>query len=754
MTSRRPEADGEAASGDAEEPADGARPVPPRERPAPTFSLPESGTGARAALRRARAEGRIPDRPAAEERPPIRLRRDEPSTDPPAPAPPVDRPSQPAVGTVPPAPAAPSVRHEGPDSLARRLRERGVALDQPSSPSFGAGPTTGEQPAVEDASAAPSTPSGEHRVGPAPESRRTPTPPAHAPETPAAPTPTPGEGLAAERPAPAPPPEVDRPVPTARIEADRVAEADPVPDPPLQTDFSSLQLFPTPGAPPRPGVPAPPMPVERPSPRQDEALDLGLPTSDAGPATQATPTGESVASPPAAERLPAPVRAFAESDDPAEPMLPGTATGTAPDPTEAAASLGAARGRRKEPLPARPAGPTGRAVPSPPPRRAAWRRVLFGSTLVVLLVAGAALAYAGARTVSDSTDGKIVEVTEDPEAPGFEAFVTPSPTMLVIHRDGADVQGYTFLALGPGDVGGAVLFIPTATLAELPSFGDQPVSLAYEGGGVPVATQVIQELLGVGILETVEIDDPRWTSLTEPVAPFTIDNPDAVVVDDEEVGSGVLFPAGEIEVEADGVGQFLGSSSVESQTELNRLVRNELLWEAWLEAVAGADDPGAVPGETDSGIGRFVKGLAAGEVEIMTLPVDEVDDPAFPDQEVFEPEELEIESLVTDLVPLPTSPAPGVRPKVRLLNGTSERELLGPIVPDLVAAGAEVAIFGNASTFDEPETQIIFSDAAFADEARDLQDALGIGELVRVERPVENIDITIVIGTDYTGGGG
>jgi hypothetical protein len=136
---------------------------------------------------------------------------------------------------------------------------------------------------------------------------------------------------------------------------------------------------------------------------------------------------------------------------------------------------------------------------------------------------------------------------------------------------------------------------------------------------------------------------------------------------------------------------------------------------------------------------------------MVTLPVSEFDDPER-GQVVFLPREAEIEALVTELVPLPTSPAYGIRPKVRLLNGTSDPDLLGPLVTPLVQAGAEVTVFGNASSFAEPTTQIVFTDPTFSDDARAYQEVLGVGEILREERPVENVDITIVIGSDYTGG--
>ena len=43
-----------------------------------------------------------------------------------------------------------------------------------------------------------------------------------------------------------------------------------------------------------------------------------------------------------------------------------------------------------------------------------------------------------------------------------------------------------------------------------------------------------------------------------------------------------------------------------------------------LDSIDASDDPDVVPGEVDSGIGRFVRELAGGFSQIVVLPVDHV----------------------------------------------------------------------------------------------------------------------------------
>ena len=70
-----------------------------------------------------------------------------------------------------------------------------------------------------------------------------------------------------------------------------------------------------------------------------------------------------------------------------------------------------------------------------PPRRRPSRRwmAVFASCMVVALGASLVLSYVGVRTVRSSKAGRIVSTVTDPAAPGFEAFVEPTPTLVVLH---------------------------------------------------------------------------------------------------------------------------------------------------------------------------------------------------------------------------------------------------------------------------------------------------------------------------------
>ena len=359
----------------------------------------------------------------------------------------------------------------------------------------------------------------------------------------------------------------------------------------------------------------------------------------------------------------------------------------------------------------------------------------FAGLLVVALIAGVALTYLGLQTVRDSTAGRTV-ATSDPSEPGFEAFLEPTPTLLVLHESGGSLLSMTLLGLGSQDTGGSVLVIPPSTRVESEHFSG-PLSVAYAfGGGVDAMFHHVEALLGVGIAEHVVVEDDRWARLTEPVAPLSLDNPDGL--------DG--FEAGPIELEAEEVSTWL-SARVEGESELSHLLRVELFWEAWLERVEAANDPAAVPGEIESGIGRFVRGLSAGPRQVATLPVVEETDASGATTVRVDP--APADALVAQMIPFPRGHVEAARTRVRLLDGTGTTDHALKAAPLIVPAGAEIVIVGNAESFERPrETEIRYHADSQEEAAERMREALGVGQVVDDPRQVDSFDVTIILGTD------
>lgn len=366
-----------------------------------------------------------------------------------------------------------------------------------------------------------------------------------------------------------------------------------------------------------------------------------------------------------------------------------------------------------------------------PSRR--WMTV-FSSLLAAALVAAGGLTYVGVKTVRESRAGKSVATVTDPTLPGFEAFLEPTPTLLVLHSSGKTLLSAAVLALNSGDAGGSVLLVPPATQL---GDGDGAFTLgtvAALGGSTDAIVPGLQDLLGIGLSEVVVVDDARWAELLAPVAPLALDNPDAV-------GD---FPAGSLSLAPEQVGPYLEARG-EGESDLARLFRQQLFFESWADAVAASTDPGAVPGEVDSGIGRFVRGLAAGPRRVATLPVDETP--------LAEGTRLDVDrdaltELLPTLVPFPTASRPGGRTRVRLLDGTGDAQHVLTAAPLIVPAGSEIVVVGNADRFDYDTTEIRYHDPVLKGAAEELQAALGAGRVVDDARQTDAFDVTIVLGPD------
>lgn len=366
-----------------------------------------------------------------------------------------------------------------------------------------------------------------------------------------------------------------------------------------------------------------------------------------------------------------------------------------------------------------------------PSRR--WMAV-YCCLLVVVLVAGGVLTYAGIQTVRTSRAGKTVSTVTDPAAPGFEAFLEPTPTLLVLHSSGSTLVSAAVLALNSGDVGGSVLLVPPETRVTADETAFTLGAVSAFGGSAKAIAPALQSLLGIGITEVVVVDDARWAELVAPVAPLTIENPDTV-------GE---FPAGTISLGADQVGAYLAARA-EGESDLARLYRQQLFFEAWAEAVAASSDPAAVPGEVDSGIGRFVRGLANGPRRVATLPV--VETPAA-DTTRLDVDPDAMQELLAALVPFPTAARPGGRVRVRLLDGAGDSDHVLRAAPLIVPAGSEIVVVGNADAFDYETTEIRYHDPTLESAAEDLRDALGAGRVIDDPRQTDAFDVTIVLGTD------
>lgn len=389
--------------------------------------------------------------------------------------------------------------------------------------------------------------------------------------------------------------------------------------------------------------------------------------------------------------------------------------------------------------------------PEPRPHVPPWRRAAFAIALVVLVAAIPALALAGYRIISNSRAGQFSSTDADPTAPGYVAQVDLTPTAAVIQYDAKHVPvGVTFLSLSSPKGGGGVVFFPLGTEVPNPRdginrLGDAASVLLGKPDEVRDRTALgVAALLNVGIQDVIEVDDARLAALAAPVAPLVIDNSEAVRLSD-----GTTVESGRVQLTATQVGPYLAATK-RGESQMAQLNRSKALWTAWLAQVKASPSPAAVGGETTAGMGRYLMLLAKGNATIETLPV--APDGGVGGAQRLRPDQAGINRLVTDIVPSPTGAAPELRYTVRLLNGVSAAAAPSSVTRLIVSLNGTVTVVGNAPTFGQERTTVVYGDPRLKGKATYLLRALGgTGKVVLDRQAPDTTDLTLVLGRDILG---
>ncbi len=420
-----------------------------------------------------------------------------------------------------------------------------------------------------------------------------------------------------------------------------------------------------------------------------------------------------------------------------------------------------------------PAEPERRA-PSPrsvivPPRREPggaprWlRRGAFGVALLALVAAVPLLARVGWRHAIAANSEAAAASAADVNAPGYRAVVSPTPTLLVVHRSPEGrLAGVSMLAR-TGDDSGAVLLIPTSLVVDGGSGRARTLASVFAAGGVDEVGAAVARALHLGFDRVVALDAADWASAAGATV-VVVDNPDELSGPDGEV----RFETGRLTLRAEDIEPYLRLRKA-SEEDRGRLFRNDLLWTAWMKALAKAPaDPTADPFTT------MLHNLAKGTVEVVELPVMPADVTmsakvetgvaatagsgqgvgGVGERETYYVVDADLmTALVSMIVPFPSAARPGDRVRVRLLDGVGDQAAALSVSAKLVPAGAEITVFGNANRFDYANTTVEFFDEAQRNHATTMAAALGVTSAVFNPTGDATVDVSVIVGRDLAGPG-
>ena len=103
---------------------------------------------------------------------------------------------------------------------------------------------------------------------------------------------------------------------------------------------------------------------------------------------------------------------------------------------------------------------------------------------------------------------------------------------------------------------------------------------------------------------------------------------------------------------------------------------------------------------------------------------------------------------VAAIVPFPDG-APGQRPRIRVLDGTGKLSNGINAAIMLNAGGGQVDVVGNAKSYGQTTTQIIFFEGTSEATAQKMRKALTVGEVIESKQSNSGADISVILGEDF-----
>src|SRR5205823_2842364 len=120
---------------------------------------------------------------------------------------------------------------------------------------------------------------------------------------------------------------------------------------------------------------------------------------------------------------------------------------------------------------------------------------------------------------------------------------------------------------------------------------------AYRDRGTADLTQLTANVVGLSFEEVSMLGDDAIAQFMAPAGPLHIDNPDRLVELDAKGRATEAFPAGPLTLDAADAVRYLAIRNP-TESDLARLARQQLVWQAWVAAVKSSSNPNIVPGET------------------------------------------------------------------------------------------------------------------------------------------------------------
>lgn len=381
-------------------------------------------------------------------------------------------------------------------------------------------------------------------------------------------------------------------------------------------------------------------------------------------------------------------------------------------------------------------------------RRAVYVQTGFSVVAVVVLVALVVVGWKSAMRITGGRD----ELVTDPEAPGYVAEVRPTPVELVaITGDGGELISMLLVVSTTGRPS-AVPLSPQLTLWE---FEESPPGSAQEifaDGGLEALRLRLGADLGFGTTGGMVVPGSALVQLASTVGPLTITLADDVFAGEPDADPDdveLQYASGELELEPDVVDDFLAFVGYR-EPDPNRALRSGEVWQALLERVNPASAAALGEGEDLERFSELFGELAQGDVSFQVVPTTPLELYIVPPVIIHRLDEEAMPDWASTHVPFPVAAFPGQLASVAVLDGTGQDGAIETVSPDVVGAGAQISLTGNAESFDVAATRVEYRAEQAKGAAEDIAEALGV-QAQQVEEMRADVDVTVVVGKDLLG---
>jgi hypothetical protein len=376
------------------------------------------------------------------------------------------------------------------------------------------------------------------------------------------------------------------------------------------------------------------------------------------------------------------------------------------------------------------------------PQRRRNRTLAMLAATVLVAASVPALGYVGVKAVLDSTGGR--DATAD-NLPVQSFPATPAALYLTTDADGL-LSGVTVMVLAPSGAGGSIVTVPVNTDVGLTATARRSLQQVFAEEGADGMGPMMESLLLVTINVTAVADPAQLTQFLTPYEPLTVELVNSVP--DEQTGQGDLAPGTAVIQAATAAAIVTGDAAGDQSA---RQANIDAVWAGLVASVATGRPPVTPVTGQPTTFEDFTVRLFSGRTQSRGLTVTALTGAENPDDvDVVQMDKAEAVLVFASIAP-GSMASPALGPKLRLEAPPGYDVQVQQTIKTLQFLNANII---SVDTTAEPhaETTFLVPDESNRALVQATDEIFGDITFVDATVRIDNIDATIVLGTDYLDG--